>query len=125
MLSISVMGAHADHDRLELFGSDGAIIGDGELRATNYLAGAAADDGIRPLAVNDREPADPQHLPSGLAGHAACAMALMLQDWLPAFNGGQSEAATFDDGLLSLAVIDGAAQRSAQGGGLERVHATA
>jgi predicted dehydrogenase len=124
MLSISVMGAHTDHYRLELFGSDGTIIGDGDLRATNYLAGAAADDGLRPLAINEREPAHPQHLPTGLAGHAACAMALMLQDWLPAFDGGQSKAATFDNGLLSLAVID-AAQRSAQGGGWERVHATA
>jgi predicted dehydrogenase len=124
MLSVSVMGAHADHYRLELFGSDGTIIGDGDLRATNYLAGVASADGLSPLAVNDREPAHPQHLPRGLAGHAACAMALMLQDWLPAFDGGQSKAATFDDGLLSLAVID-AAQRSARGGGWERVDATA
>jgi predicted dehydrogenase len=47
-------------------------------------------------------------------------MALMLQDWLPAFDGGPSGAATFEDGLLSLAVID-AAHRSSQGGGWEQV----
>jgi predicted dehydrogenase len=104
ILSVSVVGAHADHYRLELFGSDGTIIGDGDLRAANYLAGTAADDGLRPLAVNEREPANPEQL--------------------PAFDGGESKAATFDDGLLSLAVID-AAQRSAQGGGWESVHATA
>lgn len=40
----------------------------------------------------------------------------MLQDWLPAFDGGPSGAATFEDGLLSLAVID-AAHRSAEGRG--------
>jgi predicted dehydrogenase len=123
LLSVSVIGAHADHYRFELFGSDGTIIGDGDLRSANYLAGTAAADGLSPLAVNDREPAHPEHLPKGLAGHAARAMALMLQDWLPAFDGGQSAAATFDDGLLSLAVID-AAQRSAQGGGWELVRAT-
>jgi predicted dehydrogenase len=43
-------------------------------------------------------------------------MALMLEDWLPAFDGAASNAATFDDGLLSLAVID-AAHRSSEGGG--------
>jgi predicted dehydrogenase len=123
ILSVSVVGAHADHYRLELFGSDGTIIGEGDLRAANYLAGAAADEGLSPLVIKEREPAHPEQLPNGLAGHAARAMALMLQDWLPAFDGGESGAATFDDGLLSLAVID-AAQRSAQGGGWERVHAT-
>jgi predicted dehydrogenase len=123
ILSVSVMGAHADHYRLELFGADGTIIGDGDLRDTNYLAGTSADEGLSPLAVNEREPAHPEQLPKGLAGHAARAMALMLQDWLPAFEGGESRAATFDDGLLSLAVID-AAKRSAQGGGWEDVNAT-
>jgi predicted dehydrogenase len=123
ILSVSVIGAHADHYRLELFGSDGTIIGDGDLRSATYQAGAAADHGLGQLVINEREPAHPEHLPNGLAGHAARAMALMLQDWLPAFDGGESAAATFDDGLLSLAVID-AARRSAQGGGWERVHAT-
>jgi len=124
ILSVSVMGAHADHYRLELFGADGTIIGDGDLRSATYLAGAAADDELSPLAVSNREPADPQHLPSGLAGHASSAMALMLEDWRPAFDGEPTTAATFEDGLLSLAVID-AAHRSAEGGGWETVHATA
>ncbi|BBZ59260.1 Gfo/Idh/MocA family protein [Mycolicibacterium monacense] len=123
ILSISVMGAHADHYRLELFGSDGTITGDGALRSAEYLAGAAADDGMSPLPVNEREPAHPEYLPKGLAGHASRAMALMLEDWLPAFEGAPSTAATFDDGLLSLAVID-AARRSAEGGGWEAVHPT-
>lgn len=47
----------------------------------------------------------------------------MLEDWLPAFDGGQSSAPTFDDGLLSIAVID-AAHRSAEGGGWEPVDAS-
>ncbi|MCT7657075.1 Gfo/Idh/MocA family protein [Mycobacterium deserti] len=73
------------------------------------------------LTVAEREPATPIGCPDGLAGHAARAMAMMLQDWLPAFDRGGSTALTFDAGLLSLAVID-AAQRSALGGGREPVN---
>ena len=116
ILSISVVGAHADHYRLELFGADGTIIADGDLRSTAYLVGAAGDDGLSPLTVSDREPAHPENLPKGLAGRASRAMALMLEDWLPVFDGKPSTAATFDDGLLSLAVIE-AAHRSSEGGG--------
>lgn len=123
VLSISVMGAHADHYRLELFGSDGTIIGDGDLRSTAYSIGAATDDGLRPLPVSDRVPAHPENLPKGLAGHASRAMALMLEDWLPAFDGAPSTTPTFSDGLLSLAIID-AAHRSSQGGGWEPVNVT-
>lgn len=118
--SVSVMGAHADHYRLELFGSDGTIIGDGDLRSATYLFGAAADEGLGRLPRSDRQPAHPERLPAGLAGQASRAMALMLEDWLPAFDGAPSAAATFDDGLLSLAVID-AAHRSSEGRGWEPV----
>lgn len=120
ILSLSVVGAHADHYRLELFGADGTIIGDGDLRTAAYEAGAASADGLTPLTFDDRQPAHPERLPMGLAGHASRAMALMLEDWLPAFSGGQSTAPSFGDGLLSLAVVE-AAHRSAEGGGWERV----
>ncbi|MCW2514426.1 MAG: oxidoreductase family protein NAD-binding Rossmann fold protein [Mycobacterium sp.] len=120
VLSVSVIGAHADHYRLELFGSDGTIIGDGDLRSAAYRLGKATDEGLSPLVVGERQPTHPDQLPSGLAGHASRAMALMLEDWLPAFEGAPSAAATFEDGLLSLAVID-AAHRSAEGGGWEDV----
>jgi predicted dehydrogenase len=116
IMSVSVIGAHADHYRLELFGSGGTIIGDGELRSADYRIGAAGDDGLRPLDISERRPAHPDHLPKGLAGHASRAMALMLEDWLPAFDGAPSTAPTFDDGLLSIAIIE-AARRSSEGGG--------
>jgi predicted dehydrogenase len=122
ILSVSVIGAHADHYRLELFGADGTIVGDGTLRSTEYRSGAPGDEGLRPLTVSQREPAHPDTLPSGLAGHAGRAMALMLEDWLPAFDGAPSTVATFEDGLLSLAVID-AAHRSSEGGGWVAVEA--
>jgi len=121
ILSVSVIGAHADHYRLELFGSEGTIIGDGTLRSADYRIGVAGDDALSPLPISDRQPAHPENLPHGLAGHASRAMALMLEDWLPAFDGPPSAAPTFDDGLLSLAVID-AAHRSSEGGGWVAVH---
>jgi predicted dehydrogenase len=116
VLSISVMGVHADHYRLELFGADGTIVGDGTLRSAEYWIGGASDDCLNPLSTSSREPAHPDMLPHGLAGNAGRAMALMLEDWLPAFDGAPSSAATFEDGLISLAVID-AAHRSSEGGG--------
>jgi predicted dehydrogenase len=116
ILSVSVIGAHVDHYRLELLGADGTIIGDGNLRFTEYRFGAADDDGLRPLPMSKRRPAHPECLPDGLAGEAAQAMALMLEDWLPTFDGAPSAVATFEDGLLSLAVIH-AAHRSSDGGG--------
>jgi predicted dehydrogenase len=121
-LSVSVIGAHADHYRLELLGLDGTIIGDGSLRSTEYSVAAATAGGLQPLVMSDRSPANPDQLPSGLAGHASRAMALMLEDWLPAFDGRPSSVASFEDGLLSLAVID-AAHRSSEGGGWESVEA--
>jgi len=122
VLSVSVMGVHADHYRLELFGADGTIIGDGTLRTADYQCGRVGEDGLTSIPVVDRQPAHPERLPTGLAGHAAHAMALMLEDWLPAFDGQPSAAPSFTDGLLSLAIID-AAKRSAQGGGWEAVDA--
>lgn len=59
VLSVSVIGVHADHYRLELFGSEGTIIGDGTLRSTDYRIGAASNDALTPLSVSDREPRAP------------------------------------------------------------------
>lgn len=122
VLSVSVMGAHADHYRLELLGAEGTIIGDGTLRSTAYVAGRPSDEALAPLVPAEREPAHPEQLPEGLAGHASRAMALMLEDWLPAFHGGATRAPSFEDGLLSLAIVD-AARRSSDDGGWVRVEA--
>jgi len=116
VLSVSVVGAHADHIRLELFGSDGTVIGDGTLRETHYQTGAATAEGLTPLTLSQRTPTSPEQLPKGLAGYASKAMALMLEDWLPAFDGKPTPIPTFEDGLLSLAIIE-AAHRSADSGG--------
>lgn len=116
VLSVSTIGAHTDHVRLELFGAGGTIVGEGSLRETRYQVGAATADGLAPLDPVLREPAAPGQLPGGLAGYASRAMALMLEDWLPAFAGEPTPIPTFADGLLSLEIID-AAHRSSEGAG--------
>ncbi|MDN5916443.1 MAG: Gfo/Idh/MocA family oxidoreductase [Pseudonocardia sp.] len=116
VLSVSTVGAHTDHVRIELLGADGTVVGDGTLRETRYAAGRADGDGLAPLDPSPREPVAPGELPGGLAGVASRAMALMLEDWAPAFDGADTPVPTFADGLLSLAIID-AAHRSAAGAG--------
>ena len=118
-LSISVIGAHADHYRLELFGADGTIVGDGAVRSTEYWSRRGDGRWSRSaVGVAARTHAS-RELAAGLAGHASRAMALMLEDWLPAFDGASSSVATFEDGLLSLAVIDAAHRSSEDGGWVE------
>ena len=117
VLSVSVMGAHTDHFSMELFGSDGTITGEGGVRGATFRAGTPADEGLAPLPASTRRPPGDESLPGGLAGEAIRTMALMLEDWLPAFDGRPVPAVpTFTDGLLTIAVIQ-AAHRSAAGAG--------
>jgi len=116
ILSVSTIGAHSDHIRLELFGANGTVVGEGTLRESHYQFGAASDEGLSPLELSERAPANPDALGKGLAGMSSRAMALMLEDWLPAFEGKPSSVPTFADGLLSLAIIE-AAHRSSEGAG--------
>lgn len=116
VLSVSVVGSHADHYRLELLGAEGTIIGDGTLRLTAFAAGRPSDEALALLLPAEREPAHPEQLPERLAGHASRAKALMLEDWIPAFRGGATKTPTFEDGLLSLAIVDAAQPLSDDGG---------
>lgn len=116
VLTVSTIGAHSDHVRIEILGSGGTVVGEGTLRETTYQFGQASDEGLSAMPLSQRTPANPEALPKGLAGHASKAMALMLEDWLPAFDGKPSPVPTFADGLLSLAIIE-AAHRSSDGAG--------
>ncbi|SHN18562.1 Gfo/Idh/MocA family protein [Cryptosporangium aurantiacum] len=116
VLSVSVMGAHADHVGLELFGSNGTIVGSGTIRGAELRAARAEDPGLAPLPLSDRRPPGDAELPGGLAGSAIRATALMLADWLPAFDGQPTDVPTFADGARAIAVTD-AARRSAEGAG--------
>jgi predicted dehydrogenase len=116
VLSVSVMGAQADHFGMDLFGSDGTVTGEGTVRGATFRAGTPAGDGLAPLPPSTRRPAGDDSLPGGLAGEASRSMALMLEDWLPAFDGTPTAVPTFTDGLRTIRIVD-AAHRSAEGAG--------
>jgi len=123
--SCTVMGLGIDRRLTELFGSEGAIEID-----TTLLKGDSGRLGIttarpgedrRQIAPSRRDVRSGIEIPSRRAGGAIRAMALMLEDWLPAFNGEPTPGVpTLYDGLVTASVIE-AAQRSADGEGWVRL----
>jgi predicted dehydrogenase len=103
----------------EAFGSSGSISMNGLLmgeREPEILQGTVGTDGLEPLAASTRKPRSGMEAPKRRAGTAIHALALMLEDWLPAFSGGQSAAPSLRDGHRVACVVD-AARRSAAGEG--------
>jgi hypothetical protein len=73
-------------------------------------------DAPMPLAAPARELASGRELPARRSSNAVRAMALMLEDWLPAFEGRPTPTPTIRDGARVQQVID-AAHRSSAGAG--------
>ncbi len=114
VLSSSVIGLHARGARFEAFGSEGSITSDGE----QLLAARAGDADLTPLPLSAREPASGFDLGSRRSAGPTRAMALMLEDWLPAFRGEATPRPipSLWDGWRVARVID-AARESAAGAG--------
>ena len=68
------------------------------------------------LALHDRMPASGMPLPARRSASAIRALALMLEDWLPAFHGEPTVVPTLVDGHRVQRVVD-AAHRSSAGEG--------
>ncbi|MFG3022311.1 Gfo/Idh/MocA family protein [Streptomyces sp. NPDC048254] len=120
-LSLTVMGLHTDSRyRFEAFGSEGALDIEGTLFEGRVRAGGVGDDGLREVAGSDRMPLDGDADAIPQRGRRATpirALALMLEDWLPALRGGRAPGVpTLRDGWLVQRVID-AARRSSAGEG--------
>ncbi|MCW2623223.1 MAG: gfo/Idh/MocA family oxidoreductase [Frankiales bacterium] len=108
--------------RLEVYGRDGAWVSesspqpkDGQvpvMRLTNQ-AGETRD-----VAMHHRELASGAELPKRRAASGIKALALMLEDWLPALTGGKAagHVPTLRDGWIVQEVIE-AAKRSSAGAG--------
>jgi hypothetical protein len=73
-------------------------------------------DGFEAIAPSDRSARSGIEPPKRRAAGAISALALMLEDWLPAFAGAASGAPSLRDGHLVQCVVD-AARRSAAGAG--------
>jgi predicted dehydrogenase len=121
VVSVSVIGLHTRSDyRFEAFGSDATITIDGSLYEGRVRAGALDDDGLAEVAPSAREPRGGLQA-TRRSDTAVRAMALLLEDWVPALRGGTSPGVpTLRDGLTVQRVID-AARRSSDGAGWVRL----
>ena len=103
----------------EAYGSDGSLFMDGDLMRSDQMqimSGAIGQDAAVEMASSDRKPASGAEPPARRAAGAIVSLALMLDDWLPAFDGQPTVAASLADGHRVARVID-AARRSSDGGG--------
>ncbi len=119
-ISASVVGAHTAGWRFEAFGADGTVVSSGGPREAEIMIAKASGEGLRPWNGPVREPLTRPQLPARGARAMILGMALMLEDWLPAFSGRPSPAPTFRDGWRAQAVIE-AARASSAGAGWVRI----
>ena len=103
----------------EAYGSAGSLVMDGLLMTEDEVqitAGSVNQDAAAVVANSDRKPASGMEAPKRRAASAILSLALMLEDWLPAFSGGPTIAPTLFDGHRVQRIVD-AARRSADGAG--------
>ena len=103
----------------EAFGSAGSLAMDGPLMGDEVAAVVSGSVNQAEAAVvpsSTRTPASGIEPPKRRAASAILSLALMLEDWLPAFDGLSTNAATLVDGHRVQRVIDAARLSSAGGG---------
>jgi predicted dehydrogenase len=104
---------------IEVFGSTGSIaIGNAPMGAQQGVIEVARSGDTAPAAepVELREPRSGGEIPKRRAGASIRSLALMLEDWLPAFSGQPSNVPTLRDGHRVQRIVDGA-RRSSEGAG--------
>jgi len=116
VISSSVVGAHTKGYKLEIFGSEGTVLAaGGRGAAVDLRFGRASDEGLAPYPLSDREPLSGRPIPPRAAAWAIRSLALMLEDWLPAFDGKPTQVPNLYDGYrvqqVTQAAFDSAAGR--------------
>jgi len=100
----------------DAFGSAGSVLFRGPLLGEGTVelrAGRAGQDGMVDVPLHDRMPASGAELPRRRSASAIRALALMLEDWLPAFDGKATVVPTLVDGHRVQRVVDAAIRSSA------------
>ncbi len=118
-ISVSAVGLLHNRRELDLLGSEGTILIEGTIQGgePEVRAGRVGDDALHTVPLSDRMPRSGAELPKRRAAGAIRSLALMLEDWLPAFRGAPSpRVPTLADGWRVQRVID-AARRSSDGEG--------
>jgi predicted dehydrogenase len=122
-VSTSVVALHRNRRELELFGSDGTIVIEGGVMTGPPRISVAhvGDEGLRPVEVETRMPRSGAELPRRRAAEAIRSLAILLEEWLPAFDGRPTPGVpTLVDGVRVQDVVD-AARRSSAGAGWVRL----
>jgi predicted dehydrogenase len=124
-ISTSTIGLHRDQRDLELYGSEGTLTVQGPVMTTpdNVVirGGRVGEAGLAELPLSDRMPRSGAALPQRRTWGAVRALALMLEDLLPAFDGQPTRVPDLRDGLIVQSVVDAARASSAGAGWVELV----
>jgi predicted dehydrogenase len=118
-ISTSVVGIHSNRREVVLLGSEGTITVGGSIQGgqPTIRAGRVDEDGLHEVPASDRMPRSGIALPKRRAAGAIRSLALLLEDWLPAFEGKPAPGVpTLADGWRVQRVVD-AARRSSAGEG--------
>jgi predicted dehydrogenase len=118
-IGCTAIGLGRNHRELEFLGSEGSITSRGAVMGAEpeVQALSIGDEAPRDLEPSQRMPRSGLPLPKRRAAGAIRSLALMLEDWLPAFEGKPAEGVpTLVDGWRVQCVID-AARRSSAGEG--------
>jgi predicted dehydrogenase len=110
---------HENFRAFEAFGSAGSVSMSGLLmgeREPEVHKGTVGHVDLEPVLPTVRRARSGIEPPNRRAGASILALALMLEDWLPAFSGEASDAPSLRDGHRVQRVVD-AARASAAGGG--------
>lgn len=103
----------------EAYGSNGSLYVDGLLMGeeTSTVRSASVDGALEgDVTIEHRQPVSGIQPPKRRAASAIMSLALMLEEWLPMFDGGPSNAPSLADGHRVQRIVD-AARRSSLGGG--------
>ena len=120
VLTNSSAGLGASTNFFEAHGDHGSIVVGGMAGARGSQVVRVGDESPSPLVPSDRALKSGVDLPPRRSSMAVRAMALMLEDWLPAFDGRPADVPTIGDGARVQAVVE-AALRSSAGEGWVQV----
>jgi predicted dehydrogenase len=119
LISCTAVALGANRREFELCGSDGRIFVENPIQGEDVVVQmmTVGDDSPMPIAPSTRMPRSGAELPRRRAAGAIRSLALMLEDWLPAFRGLPTPGVpTLREGWRVQQVVD-AARRSSAGAG--------
>jgi len=115
----TAVALHRRFRSFEAYGSKGSLFMDTQLMGetpAEVHAGSVDQPSAVVVPNSDRRPRSGIEPPKRRAAGSIVALALMLEDWLPALSGGTADVPTLRDGHRVQRVVDAARESSAGGG---------